>query len=223
MKTGGGGVHYYFAWPENGEVKNATKVNGFPIDVRGANGYVLAPPSVHASGGVYTWETSPAQAPLAQVPLWLRDWLTQGPARRNKPRLQVDDLRYAPGAAEGQRHKEALRLVGIHLSRGEDPEAVLAAALDWSKRCFPAFPPDEMHRIVADLAMKHESNLELSWEPPLPFGEDDLPAFPVEAFPDWLAEFVRAEATATQTPLDLAAMLVLAILGAACAKKWSFA
>ena len=43
----------------------------------------------------------------------------------------------------------------------------------------------------------------------------DLPAFPVEALPDWLAEYVAAEATATQTPPDLPGMLVLATLATA--------
>ena len=59
-------------------------------------------------------------------------------------------------------------------------------------------------------------SLEDEWEEPVPLrAAVDLPAFPVEALPDFLAAWVRAEATATQTPLDLPGMLVLAALATA--------
>jgi len=52
-----------------------------------------------------------------------------------------------------------------------------------------------------------------------PLGITNVPAFPVEVLPSVLAAFVAAEAEATQTPPDLAAMLCLAICAAAVAKK----
>lgn len=58
-----------------------------------------------------------------------------------------------------------------------------------------------------------------TWKSPIPLGEAPVPAFPVEILPAWLGNFVRAEAVATQTPADLAAMLVLAVVSAACAGK----
>lgn len=58
-----------------------------------------------------------------------------------------------------------------------------------------------------------------SWESPIPFHQFKLPSFPTLTFPGWLREFVEAEATATQTPVDLAAMLALSVVAAACAKK----
>lgn len=52
--TGGGGRHLYFAHPGN-PVKN--KVGLAPgLDLRGDGGYVVAPPSVHISGGIYQWK-----------------------------------------------------------------------------------------------------------------------------------------------------------------------
>ena len=54
------------------------------------------------------------------------------------------------------------------------------------------------------------------WEQPIPLGRDaHLPAFPVHVLPAWLADFVAAEAVATQTPADLAGMLVLGALATA--------
>ena len=56
-------------------------------------------------------------------------------------------------------------------------------------------------------------SVEDEWEEPTPLrAAVDLPAFPVEALPDFLAAYVAAEATATQTPPDLPGMLVLATL-----------
>jgi replicative DNA helicase len=57
------------------------------------------------------------------------------------------------------------------------------------------------------------------WEPPIPFQQIALPPFPTEALPVWLRLFVEAEATATQTPMDLAGMLTLSVLATCCAKK----
>jgi replicative DNA helicase len=57
------------------------------------------------------------------------------------------------------------------------------------------------------------------WEPPLPFHQIDLPGFPIDALPGWLRSFVEAEATATQTPVDLAGVLSLSVIAACCAKK----
>ena len=57
------------------------------------------------------------------------------------------------------------------------------------------------------------------WEAPLPFEERSVPPFPTSALPGCLRDFVEAEAEATQTPADLAAMVVLSTLAAACAKK----
>ncbi len=57
------------------------------------------------------------------------------------------------------------------------------------------------------------------WGPPLLFHQFDLPPFPTDVLADWLRDFVLAEARATQTPVDLSAMLALSVIAAACAKK----
>lgn len=59
----------------------------------------------------------------------------------------------------------------------------------------------------------------LKWDPPLPFHQFDLPEFPTQVLPDWLRSFVEAHATASQTPVDIAGMLALAVISTACAKK----
>jgi hypothetical protein len=57
------------------------------------------------------------------------------------------------------------------------------------------------------------------WQEPLLMEDPPPPPFPVECLPRWLAEWVRAQAEATQTPPDLAAGLALGNVAAAIAGK----
>jgi hypothetical protein len=61
-----------------------------------------------------------------------------------------------------------------------------------------------------------------AWEDPVSLDElPPAPALPVDhVFSDWMTLYIKAEATATQTPPDLAAMLLLAECGAALAGKF---
>jgi putative DNA primase/helicase len=55
--TGGGGKHLYYRTAT--EVRNSVSQVAPGIDVRGEGGYVVAPPSIHASGARYVWESPP--------------------------------------------------------------------------------------------------------------------------------------------------------------------
>lgn len=68
--TGSGGVHLYFAH-RDGVGCSAGRLPG--IDVRASGGYVVAPPSVHPSGGVYRWldEVEAERIDPAPWPDWL--------------------------------------------------------------------------------------------------------------------------------------------------------
>ncbi|MFF8426045.1 YfjI family protein [Streptomyces sp. NPDC016566] len=54
------------------------------------------------------------------------------------------------------------------------------------------------------------------WDDPIPLtGRRECPAFPAHVFPAWLGEFVSAVAEETQTPVDLAGSIALAVLATA--------
>src|SRR5207244_3547456 len=71
--TGGGGTHLYFRHPGIWVPTKVGIMNG--IDVRGDGGYVVAPPSRHASGKTYFWESPPDDATVQPIPSWLTDSL----------------------------------------------------------------------------------------------------------------------------------------------------
>jgi hypothetical protein len=61
----------------------------------------------------------------------------------------------------------------------------------------------------------------LRWAQPIFLGADlDVPPFPVDLLPGWQGRWVAAEALATQTPPDLAALLALSISAAALAGRF---
>ncbi|PLS79150.1 MAG: hypothetical protein CYG59_14710, partial [Chloroflexi bacterium] len=59
-----------------------------------------------------------------------------------------------------------------------------------------------------------------AWMAPLSLDTPRLPTFPTDVFPTWLQTYIEAEAVATETPPDLAAMLAIAVLATACATKF---
>jgi replicative DNA helicase len=105
---------------------------------------------------------------------------------------------YAYLVADAARRRRVIDL-GIRLAYSDADPAVLA-------------------HLAGELAATTAGTGERGWAPPVPFGvAGELPAFPVEALPGWLSEYVAAVATATQTPPDLAGMLGLAVLATVAA------
>jgi hypothetical protein len=67
-------------------------------------------------------------------------------------------------------------------------------------------------------APSQEDGPAVDWEAPLPLGGEPAP-FPVEALSEWMGRFVSELAHATQTPVDLAGMLSLAVIASTLAKR----
>lgn len=97
--TGGGGRHFIFKHP-GGRIGNRANIRP-GIDFRGDGGYIVAPPSEHASGRKYSWlpDKIPGERHLAPMPEWLLGMLL--PARGEEDDLlpangDDDDLLPAP-------------------------------------------------------------------------------------------------------------------------------
>lgn len=112
-RTGGRGLHLFYAQPAGVSVPNAAgRLPGlseaFPgIDMRGHAGYVVAPPSIHASGRRYRWD----RRRIAPLPAWL--W--PRPAER-APAVATFSLNggaSAYGGAALSRELEALRALVV--------------------------------------------------------------------------------------------------------------
>ena len=121
VRTGGGGWHYYLAPTGLGNVRPPDLEH---VDWRGRGGYVVAPPSRHASGHPYQWvtgrglDTPPGTVPAALLPAAASPtaraagWPDELPAGRRRPGDRYalaaldEELARVAAAPVGQRNRQ---------------------------------------------------------------------------------------------------------------------
>lgn len=141
--TGGGGWHLYFKHP-GFPVKSHAGALGPGVDVKGEGGYVVAPPSLHASGRRYEWGgfDQPPDAPE-----WLLSLL-----RESAPRAAAS---VAEGEAilEGGRNQALTSLAGTMRRRGMSEESIFVAiSVENVNRCSPPLPEADVRKIAHSVA-----------------------------------------------------------------------
>lgn len=156
VETGGGGRHLYFASPPASLRNKAGIAAG--IDLRGEGGMVVAPPSIHPSGGRYRWAPGhePGALPLAVMPAWLVRLAADAPAGKGRPLAHWRTLVRA-GVEEGRRNTTIASFAGHLLWHGVDAEVVLELMLCWNRqRCRPPLEDAEVARVVFSIAQLHQ-------------------------------------------------------------------
>lgn len=157
--TGGGGRHLYFRHPGDGAVPCSVGKVGPGLDVRGDGGFVVAPPSLHASGKRYEFEASsrPDNAPVSHAPAWLLG-LVRGGGADGAPTPPSEWRELAGGTvAEGGRNDAVARLAGYLLRKGRyvDPHVLLELVLCWNaKHCKPPLTDSEVVKTVDSIAAR---------------------------------------------------------------------
>lgn len=132
------------------------------LDVRGDGGFVIVPPSVHASGRRYEWIHDPTDTPLAPLPPALLALLREPPSNGGPAKASAEII------PEGQRQETLYRLARAMLARGLSPEAMTAALLEENRtRCRPPLPGAEVHATARHAATQpHRAD----------FGQRPIPA-----------------------------------------------
>jgi hypothetical protein len=147
--TGGGGLHLYFRMPAGIEIPSRSGVLGRGLDIRADGGYVIAPPSLRASGAHYCWEVSARidEVPVADPPDWLLQLILvppsirhTGASDRHVPPGRVSFQRLVAGVPDGKRDQELFRLAYLLRRQGYSRSLAEEMVLDAARRCKPAFP-----------------------------------------------------------------------------------
>lgn len=185
VATGGGGTHYYFRSPE----PLAGRVLADGLDLKADGGYVVAPFSIHPSGGRYVWTTPPDSMPFAELPASWAEFVASRPAA---------PAEVLPGLiGEGSRNNTMTSLAGSMHRRAMTPAAILSALrAENAARCVPPLPDHELEAIVEGLATRYEPGAPLRTtprrpDPPKKINFEELFTVPEVPIPwvikDWLA------------------------------------
>lgn len=147
--TGGGGSHMYFR-ADGLDISDSAGVLGPGLDTK-RNGYVVAPPSVHPRGGVYTWAEgyAPEDLELAPFPAALLERLASARRAPWAASLPAD----AAPIPEGGRNAALASLAGTMRRRGMGQPAIEAALLaENTARCRPPLSETEVRAIAASMS-----------------------------------------------------------------------
>jgi AAA domain/Bifunctional DNA primase/polymerase, N-terminal/Primase C terminal 1 (PriCT-1) len=139
------GYHSFFKSPDERRVDG--RVGLLPgLDVRGEGGYVVVPPSVHASGVQYEWLTPPDRQDLASLPRTVQALLgaPQPHSGNGTPGLRVSDVILA-GARNSHLYSLARSLKVRGFSRDENLASVSSIN---ERRCDPPLDESELAAIV---------------------------------------------------------------------------
>ncbi|MDA8086634.1 MAG: AAA family ATPase [Nitrospiraceae bacterium] len=145
----GKGYHAYYRYSAG--VRNFQKRDDLPgIDLRGDGGFVVAPPSVHASGHLYQWVEGKGldDLPLAELPSIIQ-------AQRPEDKTPLVNL--YKGVARGSRNDALARLAGSWAKDGLPFDECLEMACAWNSLNNPPLPRKEIERTIRSIIDKHRA------------------------------------------------------------------
>ncbi|MSU54742.1 MAG: hypothetical protein EXS48_02860 [Candidatus Staskawiczbacteria bacterium] len=175
VRTGGLGWHLYYKYP-NQTIKNSARKLAELTDVRGDGGYVVLPPSIHASGNAYEWLMQPEYG-FTDIPVDLLQRMTD--SNPNK----LDSVKIV----EGMRNETATKYIGRvlhHLPLDLFESAGWAALKEWNAtKAYPPLNEGELSLIFASISQREQKNR----------GDKDSSAKPVNFTPFTLTDLYKEE------------------------------
>jgi len=131
--TGSDGSHYCFQMPDV-DIRNSQSKLGQGVDVRANGGYIVASPSLHASGKRYQWATT--EATLDHLPYpFLKDFIT--PERRHYSESTSEASPAWTGGTipDGERNGTLWRHACAMRGRGASENEILDALCVMNRHC----------------------------------------------------------------------------------------
>ena len=147
-RTGSGGYHLFYQYPQGvGRISNRVRIfEG--ADLRADGGFIVLPPTLHASGGRYEWVE---RGPMGAFPKELLDM-------ESRPRSQEGEGWIAEalrGVSEGGRNDMCARLAGYFFKKGLESDIVEALLQEWNERNDPPMPAREVRTTVRSVERSH--------------------------------------------------------------------
>ena len=158
----GAGRHLWFRAPARRVIRNSvgkkSSALGEGVDIRGAGGYIIVPPSVHPTGRKYEFSVDSADI-LADAPEWLIE-ATSWPA--NKPKGKTDEEWHdtlTRDIPEGERNDTLTSIAGKLLFHGLGMKLThdLLTAISLA-RCKPPLSHREIETIILSIVRRENGN-----------------------------------------------------------------
>lgn len=151
-QVSGNGTHYFFKSDQ--PIKTSAGVVAEGLDIRGDGGYIIASPSIHPSGRVYSWEIEPREV-LSPAPDWLINLANK--AKKKVPSVGNQKI------PEGLRN-DALFRHGCSLKRqGKGKSEIRAELTSINYRlCCPPLPDPELSKVldsINEITRKNQATL----------------------------------------------------------------
>lgn len=145
-KTGSGGEHLFFSYPNHTDIRNSAGKLGPGLDIRANGGYVVAPPSIHPNGNRYEWVVLPSQTPLAAMPEWMIELLHE------KQAIAITEQVHGGKIINGYRNDTLTKMAGSMRRKGFDNDAIFLALKNHNQRyCEPPLEDAEVYQIAESI------------------------------------------------------------------------
>jgi hypothetical protein len=159
-ETGGGGRHYFFRHP-GGRIPCSSGKLAPGVDIKGDGGYVVATPSLHASGERYAWSHDGlpgGEDDLAPTPDWIQSGINgRRSASQGDPGERI---------RQGERNQRLASIAGSLRHQGLGSEAIHAALLGINEnQCDPRLPKEEVRGIAKSIGRYPPGEVADSWKP----------------------------------------------------------
>jgi hypothetical protein len=157
--TGGDGRHFYFQMPD-ADIRNSSGEHsnlGRGIDIRANGGYVVAAPSLHASGKRYEWASD--DSPAAHLPYNLLRELIAPPRFNVTQRPGKTTQTWTGGViTEGGRNETLFRQAAALRGRGADEAEIFDALCALNRSCSPPLSETEVWKLAANVSARYAPN-----------------------------------------------------------------
>jgi archaellum biogenesis ATPase FlaH len=145
VRTGGSGLHFYYQYTN--KFKNAVRIRDL-TDIRNDGGYVIAPPSRHASKRRYKF----LKPVMDRAPFPEHLFLTE---KIKSAKNNWDEL--LKGAEKGERNASAAKVVGLFLTKVPYSlweNIAWPAILNWNQYNKPPLPEKELRGVYDSIASR---------------------------------------------------------------------
>ncbi|MEM8549173.1 MAG: DUF3987 domain-containing protein [Verrucomicrobiota bacterium] len=204
LRTGGGGLHYWFRLPEKYDIDNLRGELAKGIEIKANGGMANIPPSQHASGRPYEWDRGcrPQDIEIEELPQWACQIIT-----KPKPADNPHDQDQPAAFSEGARNQTLTSIAGTLRRLGCRGKLLRKALAAINKVCLrPPLPGKEVDGIAKSVS-RYEADA-------TPMADRQEP-FPLEVLPQKLRDFLRNASKAMGCSVDMIAVPMLAVAAGA--------